>query len=70
MALCTNCGHPHGWFDGLCRPCAIEAGVPLVPAPAVEGEAMPDPDVETVVTEAPATEPKPAEAPRKRRSKQ
>lgn len=44
--LCTNCHHPHGWFKGLCRPCAIAAGIPLVPAPK-EAES-PEPEIEIV----------------------
>lgn len=77
---CKNCGHPHGWYDGLCMACARAAGVALVPTRA------PEPPTETLVGEVitgttsdllvaevkaepkPEPEPKP-KAPRRRRAR-
>lgn len=69
MPLCTNCGHPHGWYQGLCAACASAAGVALVPAPAPEleaGAAVKDEAREPKIEEA---QPEPPKATRRRRTK-
>ena len=79
MPLCNNCGHPHGWYQGLCAACASAAGIELVKGPAPESmgivssapegetvETLSDTTTETVVGEEVEVEPEPK--PRRRRS--